>query len=392
MLTVDKAHCTGCGACVQKCPQKCISFVQSDLGVLIPFVESAKCVNCGLCDAVCPISEEVVPPVNQEVYAVIHHDTNVLENSTSGGFFSAIAEHVLGMDGVVYGCAFVEDFQAKHVRISTMQELSRIRGSKYVQSDTSDTFKKVEADLNAGLYVLYTGTPCQIAGLYGFLRKKYDNLITADVVCHGVSSQAFFDKYMQYMKEKHGNIKELHFRHKKFAGWSCAGLLTTTKDSKHATNKQQTYYDYNNYYYFYFLRGDSYRESCYSCKYASTIRLADFTMGDFWGIEKSGLKLNTKRGCSLVIANTAKARTLLTAIDKRLEAIKVSMELAVKRNKQLSRPSANSLERDHLIEQFRTMSGVQMNEQFRQRHGKAILRLKIKSMIPYRIKLLLRKL
>lgn len=238
--------------------------------------------------------------------------------------------------------------------------------------------------------MLYTGTPCQIAGLKGFLGKEYRNLVTADIVCHGVGSQAFFDKYMEYLHQKNGKIKELRFRDKEFAGWSCGGALVVANGSGPEIRK--AYFDYNNYYYYYFLHGDIYRESCYTCKYAGTDRPGDFTMGDFWGVESCDLCLDTSDGCSLVIANTEKARERLNDLCHSLELVKVTAEQATRSNAQLIRPSLKTGTRERLAAQFASMTGSQMDAAFRRQNKKQIFKLHIKALVPYKLKLKIRKM
>ncbi len=390
MLKIDKLHCTGCGACIQRCPKHCITFEQGDLGHIFPQIDPTECIECGLCEKVCPIEQPETRPEGQRVYAAVNKDDTILMDSTSGGFFTAIAKLVLSQNGVVYGCAFDESFQARHIRVDNAENLGKLRGSKYLQSDTGKTFLEAETDLKNGVLVLYTGTPCQIAGLNSFLQKSYGNLITVDIVCHGVGSQAFFDKYMEFIQQRDGSVKELHFRDKKMAGWSCGGAAISEDRKGQAVRRP--FYDYNNYYYYYFLQGDIYRDSCYSCKYANTKRPGDFTMGDFWGVEKYSVSVDSNNGCSLVIANTDYARKLLELLRETMNIGEVTMEQATKANGQLVHPSAQSSCRADLISQFAVLSGKEIDLRFRKDHKKAIAKLHLKALIPYSVKRRLRKI
>lgn len=233
MIKVDYEHCTGCGACVQKCPKNCISWEEEKLGFLYPSVDVEKCINCGLCESVCPIGQDITALENQKAYAVVHEKANVLLTSTSGGAFSVLADYVLSQDGVVYGASMDDNLQVEHIRIAAIEELDKLKGSKYVQSTTGETFKQAETDLKAGKEVLYVGTPCQIAGLHRFLSREYDNLITADIVCHGVGSQAYFDRFVQYLENCHGKITDIQFRMKSLAGWSCGGVFHNARNQKY---------------------------------------------------------------------------------------------------------------------------------------------------------------
>ena len=198
MLTVDYEKCTGCGACVQRCPKRCISWTEREFGFRYPQIDKDACVNCGLCEKVCPIDKALEVSAEQKAYAAVHKDDEVLAKSTSGGAFTAIADAIFAQGGIVYGVAMLDGMRVKHIRTSGKDDFEGLRSSKYLQSDTGTTYQMVEQDLKQGKTVLYSGTPCQIDGLKNFLGKDYENLYTADIVCHGVGSQAYFDKYMDY--------------------------------------------------------------------------------------------------------------------------------------------------------------------------------------------------
>ena len=336
MLTVDYEKCTGCGACVQRCPKRCISWTQREFGFRYPQIDKDACVNCGLCEKVCPTDKALEVPVEQKVYAAVHKDTEVLAKSTSGGAFTAIADAIFAQGGIVYGAAMLDDMQVKHIRTTGKDDFEGLRSSKYLQSDTGTTYQMVEQDLKQGKFVLYSGTPCQIDGLKNFLGKDYETLYTVDIVCHGVGSQAYFDKYMDFARERYGKIKALRFRSKEYAGWSCGGVVVVVDSSD--CLKKIPYRDFDNYYYSYFLSGDIYRKSCYSCKYANTNRVGDFTLGDYWGVEALNLPLQTENGCSLLLVNNQHAMQLLDEIES-LDRVETTVEQAAHCNKQLNAPS-----------------------------------------------------
>ena len=336
MLTVDYEKCTGCGACVQRCPKRCISWTQREFGFRYPQIDKDACVNCGLCEKVCPTDKALEVPVEQKVYAAVHKDTEVLAKSTSGGAFTAIADAIFAQGGIVYGAAMLDDMQVKHIRTTGKDDFEGLRSSKYLQSDTGTTYQMVEQDLKQGKFVLYSGTPCQIDGLKNFLGKDYETLYTVDIVCHGVGSQAYFDKYMDFARERYGKIKALRFRSKEYAGWSCGGGVVVVDSSD--CLKKIPYRDFDNYYYSYFLSGDIYRKSCYSCKYANTNRVGDFTLGDYWGVEALNLPLQTENGCSLLLVNNQHAMQLLDEIES-LDRVETTVEQAAHCNKQLNAPS-----------------------------------------------------
>ena len=387
MLTVDYEKCTGCGACVQRCPKRCISWTEREFGFRYPQIDKDACVNCGQCEKVCPIDKALEVSAEQKAYAAVHKDDEVLAKSTSGGAFTAIADAVFAQGGIVYGAAMLDGMQVKHIRTSGKDDFEGLRSSKYLQSDTGTTYQMVEQDLKQGKTVLYSGTPCQIDGLKNFLGKDYENLYTVDIVCHGVGSQAYFDKYMDYARERYGKIKALRFRSKDYAGWSCGGGVVVVDSSD--CLKKIPYRDFDNYYYSYFLSGDIYRKSCYSCKYANTNRVGDFTLGDYWGVEALNLPLQTKNGCSLLLVNNRHAMLLLDEIES-LDRVETTVEQAAHCNKQLNAPSKLMDSRQNRIGEYESMSGQQIQKEYLKNHRKTVVKGQLKALMPYKLKLLIR--
>ena len=387
MLTVDYEKCTGCGACVQRCPKRCISWTQREFGFRYPQIDKDACVNCGLCEKVCPTDKALEVPVEQKVYAAVHKDTEVLAKSTSGGAFTAIADAIFAQGGIVYGAAMLDDMQVKHIRTTGKDDFEGLRSSKYLQSDTGTTYQMVEQDLKQGKFVLYSGTPCQIDGLKNVLGKDYETLYTVDIVCHGVGSQAYFDKYMDFARERYGKIKALRFRSKEYAGWSCGGVVVVVDSSD--CLKKIPYRDFDNYYYSYFLSGDIYRKSCYSCKYANTNRVGDFTLGDYWGVEALNLPLQTENGCSLLLVNNQHAMQLLDEIES-LDRVETTVEQAAHCNKQLNAPSKLMDSRQNRIGEYESMSGQQIQKEYLKNHRKTVVKGQLKALMPYKLKLLIR--
>lgn len=385
MIKTDIEKCTGCGACVQCCPQHCIDWNEGKLGFRYPEIDETMCIKCGRCESVCPIYTQLRTPKNQKAYAAVHIDAGVLNKSTSGGAFTALAEYVLNRRGRVFGCAMDQEFQVKHICIENSDELSKLRGSKYVQSDINTTYSQAKSYLENGEMVLFSGTPCQIAGLYGYLGKEYTNLITVDIVCHGVGSQRYFDKYLYYAEKKYGELKELRFRDKEASGWSCGNGIVICSNGK-----KRPYRDYDNYYYWYFTQGDIFRQSCYSCKYANSLRQGDFTLGDFWGIEALGIKIDAGKGCSLLLSNTEKADDIIQKL-KNINIVQVDLEDAIKKNAQLLHPTEKSLIRNLLEEQYKKMDADDIQNYFVKSNRKTIFKGWIKSMVPYSIRVLVRK-
>ena len=386
-MTVDFEKCTGCGACVQSCPKQCISWTEGEFRFKYPQIDKDICVNCGICERVCPIDKVLQTPTTQKAYAAVHKDYQVLAKSTSGGAFTAIADAVFAQDGIVYGVAMMDNMQVKHIRTSNKEEFAVLRSSKYLQSDTGNTYQMVEQDLKQGKTVLYSGTPCQIDGLRHFLGKPYERLYTVDIVCHGVGSQAYFDKYLDFARKRYGNIKTLRFRSKEYVGWSCGGVVVVTGSSD--CLKKIPYRDFDNYYYAYFLSGDIYRKSCYSCKYANMKRVGDFSLGDYWGVEKLHLPLNTFNGCSLLVVNSDKATKFLSKIET-MNIKETRVDEAISQNEQLKHPSRLPDSRKERIKEFELLTGTQIERVYLSKYRKRYLKGLVKSLIPYKLKVIIR--
>lgn len=389
MLNINREKCTGCGACVQRCPKQCIAWEEGEFGFLYPTIDASICIDCGLCEQVCSIEKSVLAPEQQRVYAAVHRTSEVLMRSTSGGAFTALAQIILQSGGAVYGVTMSDFMRVTHVRTEMTTGLDALRGSKYVQSDTGATYLQAEKDLKAGQSVLYSGTPCQIDGLKRFLQKDYDNLYTADIVCHGVGSQAYFDQYMEYARARYGRIEALQFRSKEYAGWSCGGGVVVTG----ASDSQRTlpYRDYDNYYYAYFLSGEIYRMSCYSCKYANTKRVGDFSLGDYWGVEALHLPLQTENGCSLLIVNSEKGQALLDTISD-LNKVETTIEQASHGNMQLNAPSKLPESRKKRMLEYETLTAEEIQKAYVKNHRAKFFKGWCKSRIPYKMKLKMRAL
>ncbi len=303
-------HCTGCQCCRLVCPAGAIAFLEDGEGFPVPLIDENRCTGCGLCAKRCPANAGQPTCGPRAVLgARYRQDDEKLYNSASGGVFLAAAEWVLANGGLVFGAALDEDNVCRHVGIDNTAHIRPLQNSKYVQSDVRDTFVEAETALKAGRTVLYSGTPCQIAGLCAYLAKPYDNLFTMDLICYGVPSPALFRLYMKSLEErgKDGKVIRFDFRSKGVAGWNVDGILT-----KIATKKNTKYIPpHKNAYVIAFLaRGNCLRECCYSCPYTQTARVGDVTAADFWGVQKTHPEYNDARGCSLVFVNTEKGELL----------------------------------------------------------------------------------
>ena len=331
----EKNKCFGCRACVNICPVNAISMQEDEEGFFYPVVNTEKCTNCGLCKKSCPslnksdvYNENTKEP---ECYALMADDETRLVSS-SGGAFSLFADWILEQGGYVCGVAFVEQ-KVQHIIINNKDDMYKLRGSKYVQSDTNTVYKEIKTLLIQNKLVLFTGTPCQVAGLNTYLGKKYDNLYTIDLICHGVPPQKVFDMYLDETLQKDDIFEHANFRDKK-AGWTVYLTTTTTTGKRYYADSL-----HNDMYLQAFLNNMCLRPSCGTCPYTSTQREADITIGDFWAIERFDKSLNDNKGTSVVLLNNTKGQDILRKIqDKISVCTKVPIEYASWYNITLKQP------------------------------------------------------
>jgi len=324
--------CTGCGACYNKCPKNAITMEFDSEGFIFPKVNNS-CVDCGMCTAVCPALHSVEFHETPHSYAVWASDEIRLESS-SGGMFTLMADYVLENNGVICGAAYTKDYKsAHHIWAKNSDELSPLRGSKYIQSDTELTFRQAKKHLDDGKLVLYTGCPCQIAGLYSFLGKDYNNLYTADIVCHGANSLTAYQSYIKEFTEGK-KISSVNFRDKRTFGW--ASTVTAYLDDgtvKKASHKDSAWYRG-------FLEGITTRENCGHCAYARKERIADITLADCWQISRIDPAFDDGKGTSLVLVNSEKGKALFKTIKKQMKLCKeIPLNEISKYNGQLNRPT-----------------------------------------------------
>ncbi|MBS6517367.1 MAG: Coenzyme F420 hydrogenase/dehydrogenase, beta subunit C-terminal domain [Clostridium sp.] len=329
-----KEKCVGCKSCEQGCPKHCISMEENKEGFWYPVVDEKNCVECGKCLKTCPAeSTEQHRNMPQTVWAWHNKNDADIMKSASGGAADSAAKAVLQMGGVVYGAAYDEQLVVSHIEIESNAEREKIQSSKYVQSDPNDSYSKVKKRLAEGKKVLYTGTPCQIAGLYAFLGGDKPNLYTVDLICHGVPSPKFFKKYIEYQnKQTDGRVIYFNFRSKDKRGWGTQYLLKTKTKTKTKTLSLDRYGKH-------FMDGDCYRESCYRCAYANTSRVGDITVGDFWGIAKSHPEFNSPKGVSSVFVNTEKGQELFEKMKLFAETEQATLKEAMVKQHNLVQPS-----------------------------------------------------
>lgn len=314
MITVfEKSKCSGCHACYSVCPQNCIQMVPDEEGFAYPLVNLKKCIDCNLCARVCPINQSHKADNHPQVLACYNIDELVRLDSSSGGLFTLFAEQIVNNNGVVFGATFDDDFNVLHRYAHTIDELRQFRGSKYVQSIIGDSYKQVRVFLNQGKPVLFSGTPCQIAGLRAYLNHDYESLYCVDIICHGVPSPLVWRKYISYRESIAGSkIRNASFRRKN-NGWRHFSMSFSFHNDTEYT-QQHTQDPYMRA----FLRNVCLRPSCYRCNFKTLQRESDITLADFWGVHRLLPELYDDKGTSLIFLNTSKGKTLFDEIQSRI--------------------------------------------------------------------------
>ena len=340
-------RCYGCRSCEQICPKSCIQMKPTKEGFLYPTVDGKSCIQCGVCLKTCPASKSGIHRNQpQQVYAFKNKNTEEIMHSASGGAADVATSVVLKQNGVVYGAAYDPGFAVKHIEVVDESGKRQLQSSKYVQSDINDCYLKAREALNHGRKVLFTGTPCQIAGLYSFLGGDVSNLFTLDLICHGVPSPKFFEKYVEYQQRKlKENIIYYNFRSKDKRGWGTQYLIKTKTKTKTKILALDRYGKH-------FMNGDCYRECCYQCPFANIERTGDITVGDFWGIAKSHPKFNSPKGVSSVFVNTLKGQQLFECMRAYANIEKATLEEGMVKQGNLVHASIRPSQRDTFYEQI----------------------------------------
>lgn len=319
-LAIDKSKCCACTACKNICPKQAIEMISDEKGFLYPKINENRCIKCGLCEKVCfyntgyKVLDDHLKKI--ETYAIKHKDFNIRMNSRSGGIFTALSDYILNNNGVIYGVGYKENFVVCYKRAETKEERNKFRGSKYVQSELNDIFEQVKNDLENDRWVLFSGTPCHVAGLVKYLgKKKYEKLLLVDIVCHGVPSPKIFKDYINYVEKKYnGKVDNFDFRDKTF-GWN------THIESFIINNKKYSSNIYTNLFYSHL----GFRESCYTCQVANLNRPSDITIADCWGIAENRPDIDDNKGVSLVIVNTEKGKFIQEKILSDLECYTIDI-------------------------------------------------------------------
>lgn len=387
ILYKNREDCCGCGACVNICPRTAINMVEDEYGFLYPQIDESKCVRCQKCKTVCAFQNVKEKNEPLETYAAISKNREQASQSASGGIFAALATQVIQEGGIVFGAAFSENYGVAHRGIEDVEHLFFLQGSKYVQSKIGNTYQQAKGYLEKGKKVLFSGTPCQIAGLKSFLGKKYVNLLTVDIICHGVPSEKIFLSYLHSLEKKYGGkIKYFTFRDKRI-GWGINGRVVF--DVENRKNKSIRLWQSGSSYLYYFIRGWLYRENCYRCKYAGRNRPGDITLGDYWGIEKQHPEFLSSgwdegNGISVIVVNTEKGQNILGEL-KKIECKQSQFEKAAVANGQLKHPSEKG-KRNEILELYKKNGWGALEKRYKKKIGIKKYSSQIKYVIPKRLK------
>lgn len=303
---IGPSKCTGCFACFNVCNSKAIEMKLNNEGFFTPLVNDEKCNECGACSRKCPvIKTSECSNFFVKAYAGWNNDEEVRKQSSSGGIFSAVAKHVINnLNGAVYGATY-ENGIVKHIRVDNIENLKKLRKSKYLQSYMGDSYKQVMNDLNTNKWVLFVGTPCQVAALNSLVKNK-DKLITCDLVCHGVPSYLAFESYIESVNMNSKEI-EIDFRNKD-KGWKNFEVILEDKKNK----KKIKNHHLENKFFKGFVDNLYLKRSCYDCKFSSMPRVGDITFGDFWGVSQ---EYYNDLGVSIIVANNQKGNEIINTLN-----------------------------------------------------------------------------
>lgn len=325
---LPRERCSGCTACAAVCPKQCIEMVPDKDGFIYPHIQADACIHCGQCERTCPVlHRNTLTTLMPMAFASKNLNEDCRLQSSSGGVFSVLAEHVIAQGGIVFGAAMSEDKRVKHISVDNTNELAYLRGSKYVSSFLGDTFRQVLQQLQSERPVLFSGTPCQVEGLLSFLKQPYDNLTTVDFVCHGVPSAKVWREYLKYQEQQSGSkIHSVSFRNKD-TGWKNFSMKIEFADGTiySAPMRKDPYLHA-------FLDNLCLRPSCHDCAFKGASRNSDITLADFWGIQDIMAQEDDDRGTSLVFVHSEKGQSLLERLNTQIMMKETDVELAVNHN------------------------------------------------------------
>ncbi len=367
MIITDKTKCCACGACREACAVKAISLCADEYGNYYPKINEELCTDCGRCRTVCPMENHSPAGGEKKVYALRLKDAERLKNSASGGAFYAMAAAFLAnLGGVVYGCGYGDDLMPVHQAVRSAEGLASLQGSKYARSDVS-VYGEILALLKGGTPVLFSGTPCQCTAVKLYCQGYDSKLYTVELVCHGVVDRDYWRDYVGLLETKtKGKILSYSFRSKTSKGNYVARYVSF------CGKKEKVRYETpaTSYYYNHFLRGNVFRESCYTCPFACSDRRADVTVGDFWGYRG---RIDVSKGISMLIANNGKGNELFGLTKPATEWEESSFDAASAKNEQLKKPIGIEKKNYDILKQWKANGARALDRQHRKKHWKADL-------------------
>lgn len=352
MITItDKENCCGCEACTQICPKKCISFIQDEEGFCYPKVDESTCIDCGLCEKVCPVLNQWEEDMPKTVIAAINEDEEVRFNSSSGGIFTLLGEKVLESGGVVSGAKFDQDWNVTVTYTENSDDLQAFQGSKYLQARIGRSYIDCKRFLESGRRVMFTGTPCQIAGLLHYLRKPYSNLLAVEVLCYGVPSPLV---WKSYLNEIRGMVSR--FQDNAINRWRLLNKFhfhcSMGNDKIVLTSPAS-----RNTYMRLFQKGLTIRPSCFSCPAKTGKSRADISMGDFWGVEDVNTSMDDNKGVSMVMLHTDKGRSFFETIKVKRQDVCYNKEVS-SHNKAYFSSATHNPERERFFKRLKQTGSV----------------------------------
>lgn len=327
IINFSEDTCSGCRACENVCPVRCISMVTNNEGFLYPKADTGKCINCGACYNVCPHKHFEKKHDVIGSYAAELKDEDIRKVSSSGGAFYALAKYIIDEDGVVFGAAFNDSYGVEHIAVDKYEDIAKLQGSKYVQSDIKNCYELARKYLDEGRKVLFAGTPCQIDGLLGFLKKDYEHLLTMDFICHGVPSPTVWKHYLDEMSKKYNSkITDVSFRDKT-NGWKTYSMRLRFENGKTYIGKVT-----EDIYLRSFLTDIHLRKSCFNCASKGVMRNSDITVADFFGVEKVIPELKDGKGTSIILIRNDKAKNVVKMIENDIKIYDANLDTIVKMN------------------------------------------------------------
>ena len=351
IVLIESARCIGCAACASVCPTNSITMKEDCEGFLQPKIDKKTCIKCHKCERVCPILNKEISQGDMETkaYAAINKDDIIRAKSSSGGVFHVLAKWTIEKGGVVFGARFDDNWEVMHDYSESIEGVIPFMGSKYVQSRIGDSYKHTKNFLEQGRWVLFSGTPCQLAGLRAYLGKKYERLIQVDLICHGVPSPSVWRSYLKDFVTD-GEILSVSFRDKE-EGWLHFQNITTTTTTTTIREHQMA-----NPYFRGFLKNVYLRKSCYNCEFRTYQRYSDITLGDYWGVNELCPEMFDDKGTSMVFVHTAKGEAVLSKLNSEVEILPQTKDSAIKYNPSMDRENPKDLKRSRFFRIFRLTS------------------------------------